>query len=145
MQGHCLCGGVRFVIGGDVPRLYQCHCSLCRRVSGSSANAALIVDREQLEWVQGEDLIERYATDSGWQSHFCRRCGSPLPNPSRGGSAWWVPVGLLDDDAQLELGAHLYIGSKAGWDRVAGGVARFDEMPERDELDRLLRREQPTE
>lgn len=141
MHGHCLCGDVRFELRGKLPRLYQCHCSMCRRVSGSSANAALIVAREQLAWVAGEELIERYATDSGWQSHFCRRCGSPLPNPSRGGSAWWVPVGLLEDSPELELGAHLYVASKANWDRVAEVGLHYDEMPGRDELDRLLRRE----
>ncbi len=141
MRGHCLCGGIEFELTGRVPKLYQCHCSMCRRVSGSSANAALIVGREQLVWLAGEDLIERYATESGWQSHFCRCCGSPLPNPSRGGRAWWVPVGLLDDSPELELGAHLYVASKAGWDRIAAAGAHFDEMPDRDELDRLLRRD----
>ncbi len=141
MRGHCLCGGIRFEICGKVPRLYQCHCSLCRRVTGSSANAALIVDREQLVWRRGADLIERYATADGWQSHFCRRCGSPVPNPARGGRAWWVPVGLLEDSAELELGAHLYVGSKAAWDRIADAGTHCDEMPEADELDRLLRRD----
>ena len=141
MRGKCLCGGVEFELSGRIPRLYQCHCSRCRRVSGSAANAAMIVGREQFAWAGGEDLIERYATADGWQSHFCRRCGSPLPNPARGDSAWWVPVGLLEDGADLELGAHLYVGSKASWERLAGGVTRFDEMPEADEHDRLLRRE----
>ncbi len=141
MRGHCLCGGVRFEIGGEIPRLYQCHCSLCRRVSGSAANAAMIVGHEQLEWVAGEALIERYATSTGWKSHFCRRCGSPVPNPARGDTAWWVPVGLLEDSAELELGAHLFIASKASWDRVAGAGAHFDAMPEAEELDRLLRRD----
>lgn len=145
MQGHCLCSGVRFEISGKVSRLYQCHCSLCRRVSGSSANAALIVGRDQFAWLTGEDLIERFATADGWQSHFCRRCGSPLPNPSRGGRAWWVPAGLLEDSPELELGAHLYVGSKASWDRIAGTGTHFDEMPATDELDRLLRSEQAPE
>ncbi len=141
MQGHCLCGGVRFEISGKVSRLYQCHCSMCRRVSGSSANAAMIVGRGQFEWLAGEELIERYATKSGWQSHFCRRCGSPVPNSTRGESAWWVPVGLLEDSAELELGAHLFVGSKANWERIADAGVHFDEMPDRDELDRLLRRD----
>ena len=30
MQGKCLCGGVRFTLSGEIPNLYQCHCSLCR-------------------------------------------------------------------------------------------------------------------
>jgi hypothetical protein len=37
MKGECLCGDVEFEIKGDLPNLYQCHCSLCRKVTGSSA------------------------------------------------------------------------------------------------------------
>lgn len=141
MRGNCLCGGIEFELRGRIPKLYQCHCSLCRRASGSSANAALVVDREQFAWLRGAELIARYATADGWQSHFCRRCGSPLPNPTRGDRAWWVPVGLLDDSGELELGAHLFVGSKARWDRIADAGRHFDEMPEAEQLDRLLRRD----
>ena len=40
MKGACLCGKVRFEILGEVPNLYQCHCSECRKATGTSANAA---------------------------------------------------------------------------------------------------------
>ena len=54
MQGKCLCGGVQFVLSGELPNLYQCHCSLCRKVTGSSANAAFRIDLAQLSWIEGE-------------------------------------------------------------------------------------------
>lgn len=56
MRGKCLCGSIRFELSGVIPNLYQCHCSLCRKVTGSSANAALKVDLAQLNWSRGEDL-----------------------------------------------------------------------------------------
>jgi hypothetical protein len=123
-----------------MPAIYQCHCSLCRRITGSSANAATIVDRDQLHWLRGEESIRQYVTETGYESHFCGTCGSPLPNPTREDSAWWVPVGLLDDDGQIELAMHLYTGSKAHWDTLPQAGEHFDEMPARDDLDRLLRR-----
>ena len=43
MQGKCLCGQVAFEILGAVPKLYQCHCSLCRKQGGSTSNTATIV------------------------------------------------------------------------------------------------------
>ena len=138
MQGKCFCGGVVFQLDGNLPKLYQCHCSKCRRVSGSSANAAMIVAREQLSWLQGEQKIKKFADSSGFKSHFCAVCGSPLPNLTRDDSAYWVPVGLLDDRGQLELGAHLYAGSRAAWDVIAEVGERYDEMPDADSLDSLL-------
>ena len=44
MIGKCLCGEVQFEILGDLPNLYQCHCSLCRKVSGSSSNSAMLIE-----------------------------------------------------------------------------------------------------
>ena len=136
MRGSCLCGEVEFELVGEVPDLYQCHCSLCRRVSGSSANAALIIDAS----LRGETQISRYESAGGFKSHFCGRCGSPLPNPTRGGSAWWVPVGLLEDNGKLRRAAHVFVASRASWDQVAVDAPRFDEMPDAEHLDGLLRR-----
>ena len=140
MKGQCLCGQVAFELSGKIPALYQCHCSLCRRVSGSSANAALVIDAAQFSWVRGEERIQRYRRADGWKSHFCRECGSPVPNSSREGRAFWVPVGLLEDDPSLRLGAHLYLASRAHWDVVADHGSQFDEMPDSAALDELLGR-----
>jgi hypothetical protein len=140
MRGECFCGSVCFELSGVIPNLYQCHCSLCRKVSGSSANAALVVGLEQLTWKRGEEQVTRYESESGFKSHFCSRCGSPLPNLTANDSAWWVPVGLLEDDAGLELGAHLFVGSRASWDVIGDAGEHFDEMPDAGALGSLLRR-----
>ena len=138
MHGKCLCGEVRFSLTDKLPDLYQCHCSLCRKVSGSSSNAALRVELSQLQWEAGEQLVQQYASDSGFKSHFCSRCGSPLPNLTANDTAWWVPVGLLENTAGLRVGAHLFVASRAAWDVVADSGVHFDEMPGSDELQELL-------
>ena len=140
MQGKCLCGGVSFSLSGELPNLYQCHCSLCRKVTGSSSNAAFRIDRDQLSWNSGEELIQEYQSETGFKSHFCSRCGSPLPNLTAQDSAWWVPVGLLEGDQGLQVGAHVFVGSRAGWDVVAESGQQFDEMPDAEALSALLRR-----
>jgi len=144
MHGKCLCGAIRFTLSGEIPSLYQCHCSLCRRVSGSSSNAALLIELSQLCWDAGEQLVEKYANENGFKSHFCSRCGSPLPNLTANDSAWWVPVGLLDGGEGLRVGAHLYVGSRAPWDVVADTGEHFDEMPDPGQLRELLRRQTDT-
>lgn len=140
MKGACLCGDVAFELSGEIPDLYQCHCSLCRRVTGSSANAALRIPAAQFAWLDGRELVTEYQTDSGFKSHFCRRCGSPLPNPTAQDTAYWVPAGLLEDAGGLELRAHLYTGSRASWDVIAEAGEHYAEMPDAGALDELLRR-----
>ena len=97
MNGKCLCGTVEFELSGDIPNLYQCHCSLCRKVTGSSANAAFRIAFDQFAWIKGSEKISEFVSQGGFKSHFCTTCGSPLPNLTANDSAYWVPVGLLED------------------------------------------------
>lgn len=140
MRGKCLCGEIEFELHGDVPNLYQCHCSLCRKVTGSAANAAFRIGADQFAWISGSVQIREFVTESGFKSHFCATCGSPVPNLTSNDSAYWIPAGLLEDSSELELVAHLYVASRAAWDVIADVGEQFDEMPDTEALDWLLQR-----
>jgi hypothetical protein len=139
MRGQCLCGSVEFEVAGKVPRLYQCHCSLCRRQGGASSNAATIIAADQFRWLAGQEHIASWVKDTGFRSDFCSNCGSPVPNVLRGTPYYWVPAGLLDKGEHLEVGAHLFVGSKASWDVIASPGIQYETMPELSELVALLR------
>ena len=138
MRGKCLCGTIEFELNGDVPNLYQCHCSLCRKVTGAAANAAFRIAADQFAWISGSVQIREFVTESGFKSHFCTSCGSPVPNLTSNDSAYWIPAGLLEDSSELELVAHLYVASRAAWDVIADVGEQFDEMPDTEALDGLL-------
>ena len=126
IRGSCLCGEVRFRYSRAVTPVGMCHCSLCRKVSGTASNAVIVVPETDFEWVCGEDLRQRFARPSGWHTTFCRRCGSPLPQTLRGAAAYWVPAGLLDDDPGVRVGGHIFVGSKAAWDEIGGDAPQFE-------------------
>jgi hypothetical protein len=128
MNGKCLCGAVEFEIVGQLPKIYQCHCSQCRKVTGSASNSGLIVPVKQFRWIRGTEHICSYT--SGYRSDFCCRCGSPVPNPLREKPMYWVPVGLLEDDSKIEIAAHIFVGSKANWDTIADNGIQFQEIPD---------------
>jgi len=135
MRGACLCGEVEFSVSGLLPDIYQCHCSLCRRVTGSTANAAMIVPDKNFKWERGQEKITSYVKESGYRSDFCSKCGSPVPNPLQGRNEYWIPVGLFEDHVGLEVGAHLYVGSKASWESISSDGVQYQETPG---LERLL-------
>jgi hypothetical protein len=105
----------------------MCHCSQCRKVSGVASNAVIVVPEAELRWLAGEELRQEFAKPSGWGSTFCRTCGSPLPRKIPGAAAYWVPAGLLDDDPGLRIAGHIWVGSKAPWDEIAGDAPQFQE------------------
>ncbi len=129
MRGRCLCGDVEFEVQAPPQRLYQCHCSLCRKQSGAAANAAFVVQGEQLRWLSGEGLIRSYVKPTGFRSDFCGHCGSPVPNRIRNTSCFWVPAGLLEDTDTLEVAAHLFVGSKASWEPLPTTGVVYESMP----------------
>ena len=130
MRGHCLCGKVEFEIDGSRFRLYQCHCSLCRRQSGSSSNAAAIISAEKFRWLRGAEFISSWVKDTGFRSDFCSRCGSPVPNPLRNMPYVWVPAGLLEDGGELEVATHVCVASKVPWDSISLHGLHYDAGPD---------------
>lgn len=139
IKGNCLCGDIKFQLNGDLPHIYQCHCSLCRKVSGSSSNSAMLVKIDAFQWVCGEERISSFATESGFKSDFCSRCGSPVPNLLNNATGYWVPAGLLEEPTNVSVAAHVYAGSKAKWDTLSGNCESFAEMPDPETLENLIR------
>ena len=129
MHGHCLCGQIEFEIDGTRFKLYQCHCSLCRRQGGSISNAATIVANNNFRWLRGAELISSWKNESGFRSDFCSICGSPVPNPLRNMPYFWIPAGLLENSDKLEVAAHLCVASKAQWDSGHLQGDCYDELP----------------
>jgi hypothetical protein len=140
MIGKCLCGEVEFEVVGIIPNLYQCHCSQCRKQGGSASNSATIVNKIQFSWKFGEKLITQYKDKSGFNSHFCSACGSPVPNKLVDSELVWIPAGALEDSDDLEIVAHLFVGSKAPWENISNTGIQYEEMPSLDELSKILQR-----
>lgn len=131
MKGSCFCGKICFEISGDIPGLYQCHCSECRKTTGSSANAGFIFPETQLKWLSGQNNIKTFVKDSGYRVDFCKTCGSPAPNhTSVKPEMLWVPAGLLDDDSNLVIKNHIFVDSKANWDVIGGDGHQYLAFPE---------------
>lgn len=138
MQGRCLCGQIQFEVVGVTPKLCQCHCSLCRKQSGSASNTATIVGKDNFRWLAGQEHISSWVKDTGFRSDFCAKCGSPVPNFLGNTSYYWIPIGLIDEAPQMPIAAHIYVGSKASWDIITAPGKQFDTMPRLSELIKLL-------
>ena len=130
MRGSCLCTQIQFEVAGTDFKLYQCHCSLCRRQSGSSASAATIAAERNFRWLRGQELISSWVKPSGFRADFCSVCGSPVPNPLRGLPWVWVPAGLLEDGGKLQIIAHLHMASRATWDSSSPQGACHEAVPD---------------
>lgn len=125
LTGGCLCGTVRYELSKAPVWAHSCHCSRCRKASGSAFASNLFFPREALHYVQGEDAVQSFKLPEAkaFTHVFCGRCGSTLPFPSKRRELIGVPMGGLDGDPGHPLQAHIFVDSKAPWFRIG------DELP----------------
>ncbi len=103
-----------------------CHCSRCRKTSGSAFSTALLTATSSLRWVQGPESITVFALPSGFRYAFCRVCGSPMPEPDVSGKVVMLPAGCLDDDPGTRPFRHAYVGSKAPWFEITDDLEQHE-------------------
>jgi hypothetical protein len=127
--GSCLCGSVHYEFNGPILSFNYCHCSRCRKATGSAHASNIFVVPSQFKWTRGEELVARYDLPAA-QSFalcFCRTCGTPLPHATRSGKAIVIPVGSLDEDPHVRPGQNIFWDSRAPWFLETGGLPRHAE------------------
>jgi hypothetical protein len=77
MKLSCLCGGVAYEITGPIQRARYCHCTHCRKFSGTAAAAWGLIETGHLTLIRAEGGLSRYPSGQGLRV-FCRTCGSPV-------------------------------------------------------------------
>lgn len=120
MKGECVCGDVTFRISGAVQKLYQCHCTICQKQTGSSCQTGLFVNADAFEWLTGQDGIVEFRKETGYSTSFCARCGSTVPNMFRSGDKFWIPAGEIAGLSGAKVENHIFVADKAAWDEIAG-------------------------
>ena len=122
--GGCFCGEVKYEIAGDLGRTYYCHCSRCRKLSGSAFSANAVVAPAQFRVMQGEELLAIHVDDAGVIRTFCARCGSHLHVSQ--GDRMRLRLGTLDAPLGRYLDMHTFVASKADWYEILDDLPRHD-------------------
>lgn len=119
IKGKCNCGEVSFQANIEIQDIYVCHCSICRRSTGSNGIPAVIVKKKKFEWLSGTEKITKWIKPEGsWERQFCKVCGSPLPDFNDNDSMY-IPAGVITEGGNsLEVAHHIWVNSKAEWDKI---------------------------
>jgi hypothetical protein len=113
VHGACLCGAVEFTIAPPYRWFAHCHCSMCRKHSGSLFSSGLGVAREALTWLREPATIVRYRATPAFERPFCRECGSTAPGASHDERYLHVPAGLLDEDPGARPRSQIFTASRS--------------------------------
>lgn len=129
LKGSCLCGQVTLEVADDFTFLGYCHCSECRKWSGSAFASGGMVAADALTVTAGAGLLARYRKSPATELVFCSRCGSSLFSRKLQLDRCVVRLGILDEAPTRKPDMHIYCASKAPWFEIADGLAQFDRLP----------------
>lgn len=135
--GSCLCGAVAFEVRGPIHLLSHCHCSMCRKFSGSAFLTFARAPRERFMWTRGEDKVRTYESSPGAMRCFCNTCGSALPVTRPGLGNALIPAGGLDSDPRIRPSVHIFVADRAPWFELSDDLPRFDSWPAHFDIETL--------
>lgn len=126
-QGSCLCGGVQVQLNGPIASVIHCHCSRCRKASGTAYATNGFVARSDLQISAGAELLTAFESAPGKHRHFCKVCGSPVYSSNQADpTRLRIRLGLLDSAISERPQSHNFVSSKANWEDLDAKLPRYD-------------------
>lgn len=125
LTGECFCGDVKYEINGVLRDARSCHCSRCRKAFNAQASAYALVDPLNFRWICGAERLTSYVGEHGFGLQFCSQCGSTLCGIYKN-EVHGVTLGCLNEDPELEIGRHIFVGSKASWEVMPKDVPQYE-------------------
>jgi len=120
--GGCLCGAVRYAVGGRLRDVVLCHCAMCRRTHGhvaaytAAARAALTVTEARgLKWFRSSPTVRR---------GFCAECGASLFWERNDRDTVSIAAGTLDPPTGLRTMLQIHVASAGDYYAVAADIAQ---------------------
>lgn len=129
LTGSCLCRKVKLQVPDEFQLMGNCHCSECRKFSGSAFATAGVIDFDDLKITEGQEHISYYHKTADTDLGFCRHCGSSLFSKKLKTRKYNLRLGILDDCPTQRPTFHIYVGSKAGWYEITDELAAYEGRP----------------
>lgn len=128
LSGECLCGKTRFHIEGIQIGMFCCHCSRCRKETGTIHGANIFLKDAILNWEKGQENVLQFQLSGTRKARaFCKICGSGLPRIEN--ESVVVPAGSLDREINVIPTAHIHFSSRSLWEDNLANIKKFDELP----------------
>ncbi|MFT5134619.1 MAG: hypothetical protein ACI9SC_003100 [Gammaproteobacteria bacterium] len=129
--GNCLCGAIEYEYTEPPDDCCYCHCSICRKLTGSAFAAYGTIEKTAFKWSKGEDRLSIYQPTSSTTRFNCSQCGSLVASEhSLEPESVFISLGTLNGRQELKIKYHQFTGSKAPWHRIEDDIPQFNEWPD---------------
>lgn len=122
-----MCRSVTYEVADEFSYAVNCHCSNCRRTTGSAFKPLAGIEIGKLRIVDGAESTMSYGDEVTYNVH-CRKCGSLLYAVVRDGAYAHIAMGTLVDTPSIRPTHHIFVGSKAPWFEITDDLPQFEKF-----------------
>ena len=127
-KGGCLCGSLQYSLDGVVTDIIHCHCSLCRKASGSAYATNGFIEAKDFNLTDKEGTLAFYESSEGKRKYFCSACGAPIYSASAlSPHRYRLRIGSLDSDIKERPMSHNFVTSKANWEEFEAELPYYEQ------------------
>jgi hypothetical protein len=129
--GSCFCGAVKYRLTAAPMFVNCCHCTECRRQTGSAFAINAVIETDRIELLEGSlaPVAVLVPSESGrpHDIYRCPQCQSALwSDYGRRPAIRFLRVATLDDPSAFPPMAHIFTRSKIDWVVLPPGVPAFE-------------------
>lgn len=126
VSGGCYCGATQFEILLPVKGVVNCHCNMCRQLSGADYTTWVSISEKQFYITQGGDDLTEFGVSENVSQYFCSICGTRLvTTDKRYPGIFGILRGVIHDDLPNRPSADYFVSNKAAWIKLCSGLPRF--------------------
>lgn len=130
LEGGCHCGAIRYQVSGDAITHALCHCTDCRRTSGSPMVGWTMYPSDAVKITKGNPKI--YISSQNARRHFCENCGTGLfyINEVILPGIIDIQSATYDNPDAVPAKAHIQVTERIGWMKTAHELPVFERFPQ---------------
>ena len=113
MAGRCLCGATSWQTDAEPNSVHYCHCSMCRRWTGSPFATLVWYPRTSVRW-GGKQPVAFRSSPIAVRAH-CGSCGTPLYLAYDSQPMLGLTVGCMDDPDSVQPSHHYGTEARIRW------------------------------
>ena len=116
ITGSCLCKAIQYQITTDFELALNCHCTICKKITGSAFESIALTAEDGLELTQGKEHLKSFRLTDKAEKNFCAECGTPIFNTNiQAPGKVIIHIGSLDDPQCVTPKINLHAENMLPW------------------------------
>ena len=128
ITGKCHCGMIEWEVDLPSKIVLNCHCNMCRQLSGADYSSWVIFPVEQYKIRAGTECISYYQATDNFSKSFCSKCGSTIScvNNDKFPEHVYLARGNIGSELDLPVEIQVYTTDKATWVEINDDIPVFN-------------------